>query len=314
MLLLVTNSDDLTADWLVLELQRRQAAFVRFNTDDYPIEATLHWTTTDARLEIGDTLIRASEVSAVWWRRPVPPAMPHTRPPAEAAWASGEALAGLDGFWHAIQAHWVSHPAAIAAADSKLEQLARAQRSGFTVPRSLVTNDPRRARDFVGELPSAVVKSMRSGRVPGDSDGGLLFTSSVTSADLDEAADIFGPEPYFFQETVAKDYELRVTVIGERAFACRIDSTGIADADSDWRQGAIEAIPHSATDLPYELADRCVRLTQSYGLRFSAIDLAFTPDGQHVFFELNANGQWAWVERLTDLPLAARLADELLQT
>jgi hypothetical protein len=37
-------------------------------------------------------------------------------------------------------------------------------------------------------------------------------------------------------------------------------------------------------------------------------------NGGYTFFELNPNGQWAWVERLTGLPLAARLADELLGT
>jgi hypothetical protein len=40
--------------------------------------------------------------------------------------------------------------------------------------------------------------------------------------------------------------------------------------------------------------------------------LARRPDGGYTFFELNPNGQWAWVEQLTGLPIAAALAEELL--
>lgn len=52
-------------------------------------------------------------------------------------------------------------------------------------------------------------------------------------------------------------------------------------------------------------------MTHSYGLRFAAIDLARRTDGGYTFFELNPNGQWAWVEQMTGLPLRAALANEL---
>jgi glutathione synthase/RimK-type ligase-like ATP-grasp enzyme len=80
----------------------------------------------------------------------------------------------------------------------------------------------------------------------------------------------------------------------------------------DWRLGDVGRLPHAAVELPAEVGDRCLELTASYGLRFAAIDLAETPDGQYVFFEINPNGQWAWVEQACGLPLASHLADELL--
>ena len=36
-------------------------------------------------------------------------------------------------------------------------------------------------------------------------------------------------------------------------------------------------------------------------------------DDRFVFFEINPNGQWAWIEQLTGQPLSAALADELLR-
>jgi hypothetical protein len=46
-------------------------------------------------------------------------------------------------------------------------------------------------------------------------------------------------------------------------------------------------------------------------LAFAAIDLARRPDGGYTFFELNPNGQWAWLEQRTGIPLRSRLADLL---
>ena len=36
MILIITNKEDLTADYVVLELTRRNIPFFRFNTEDYP--------------------------------------------------------------------------------------------------------------------------------------------------------------------------------------------------------------------------------------------------------------------------------------
>ena len=81
---------------------------------------------------------------------------------------------------------------------------------------------------------------------------------------------------------------------------------------TDWRRGDVDKLDHWVEPLPTDLADRCIRLVADYGLAFGAIDLARTPDDQWVFFELNPNGQWAWLEHKTGLPLSAALADLLL--
>jgi glutathione synthase/RimK-type ligase-like ATP-grasp enzyme len=229
----------------------------------------------------------------------------------EAAWASGESVAALEGFFHAVEARWVSRPSAIAAADSKMEQLIRAKRTGFDVPESLVTNDRVEARQFLIDNDGAICKTLASARVPTPDGTALFYTSVVSLDDLDDGRP-FGPEPYLLQQQIPKRYELRVTVIGDHAYACRIDSQDNSDSRVDWRLGDVEGMAHAVERLPADIAQWCVALTHSYGLRFSAIDLARRPDGAYVFFELNPSGQWAWIEKLCGLPLAAALADELL--
>jgi glutathione synthase/RimK-type ligase-like ATP-grasp enzyme len=311
-LLLVTHREDLTADWLVWELESRGAAFIRFNTEDYPTRALLEWTTQDVTLELVSGSVRCAEVDAVWWRRPLEPHMPAEMPEAEARWAATEAAGALTAVWRSMDAHWVNAPTANADADCKPEQLVRAARCGLDVPATLLTNSAGALRRFLTRHPSAVCKSLRDPRVPQDGEDRLFFTSALALADVDDLGDL-GPEPYLFQALVPKRYDIRVTVIGDRAWSCRIESQDVAASAVDWRRGPIEQLPHAVEELPPAIARRCVELAHSYGLRFAAIDLVRRDDGGYSFLELNPNGQWVWVERLTSLPLRARLADELLR-
>ena len=306
--MLVTNRDDLTADWLVLELEARGAPFVRLNTEDYPTRAALTWTLEGATLSGPAGDIGGAEIDAVWWRRPLAPHMPAQLPEPEARWAASEAAAALDGFWRTIGGRWVNRPASNAQAGNKLEQLARAQRIGFDVPPTLVTNDPDAAREFAAVQAEVVCKALHEGAVPHDGGLGAFRTSRVSGGEL--AA--IGPEPCLIQTLVPKRYDVRVTVIGDASWSCSIDSQAEPEARVDWRVPPTADLRHTVEDLPADIARRCVDLTHSYGLRYAAIDLARRPDGGFTFFELNPNGQWAWVEQRTELPLRARLADELL--
>lgn len=46
-------------------------------------------------------------------------------------------------------------------------------------------------------------------------------------------------------------------------------------------------------------------------LSFGALDFLVTSSGDWVFLEINPNGQWAWIEDKTGLPIAAAIADAL---
>ena len=190
----------------------------------------------------------------------------------------------------------------------------RAGRLGFDVPATLITNNPVELTAFAAAHDEIVCKSLKRPQVPAPTSNGverMLYTRSLDASLLSDLTG-FGPEPYLFQERVAKRFDVRVTVVGSRVFACRISSQEVAAGAVDWRQADTDALQHDATELDPSVNQACIELTSSYGLRFAAIDLALRPDGGCTFFELNPNGQWAWVEQLTGLPIAAALADELL--
>ena len=111
MILIVTNRSDHTADWLILELQRRRSEYVRFNTEDYPGDVRLAWTPSGGQLlKLRDREIDLGQVGAVWYRRPMPPAAGLWSSPQRARWAMGESREALRGVWRTLDALWVNHP------------------------------------------------------------------------------------------------------------------------------------------------------------------------------------------------------------
>jgi glutathione synthase/RimK-type ligase-like ATP-grasp enzyme len=314
MVLVVTNRDDLTADWLLIELQRRGAKFARFNTEDYPRDVALSWSPAGhATLRLPDENVALDEVQAVWFRRPLVPQAPEGVDDELAMWAVREAQEALDGLWRTLDARWVNHPDANLLAGCKPEQLRRAARAGFDVPRTLVTNDAEQLHAFAMSCDSQLVcKPLYDGWVASARTDRVFWTTKFDFADADDFDDL-GGEPYLFQALVPKRYDVRVTVIGNDAFAVAIGSQEVRGSEIDWRRGAAEHLEHRVEALPLALERRCVDFVSGYGLAFGAIDLARRPDDGYTFFELNPNGQWAWLEQRTDLPLRARLADLLLE-
>lgn len=312
MLLIVTNREDLTADWLILELERRAVDFVRFNTEDYPHDIPVAWTpAAGATITVRGRLIRAADVTATWWRRPVRPRLAPGLDPASEAWAAREAAEALQAFWHAVGGEWVSHPDSIRRASSKPRQLIDAAELGFDVPDTVITNERGALADLCNRAPDGVVcKPLTHGRVTDGPDGRLFFTRLIT----DDMPLTLATDPFLFQARIPKAYDVRVTVVGDELFATRIDSQAAAGAAVDWRRGRPGELRHSPEELPDDLRDLCCRLTRHYGLRFGAIDLARRPDGGYTFFEINPNGQWAWIEQRTGVPLRARLADMLTRS
>jgi glutathione synthase/RimK-type ligase-like ATP-grasp enzyme len=286
---------------------------VRFNTEDYPAATVLQWSSAGAACLRGPTYdVDLDEVSAVWYRRPVPPVLGDNLSGEQRAWATAESREALEGVWRTLNARWVNHPDRNDPASSKPVQLREARRLGFRVANTLITNDPDAAREFVAAQASgAVVKPLRSGRLRVDGEERIFFTTHLTAAD-DVPFGRLGTEPYLFQAHVAKSADVRVTVIGDEAFAVRIHSQEETATQTDFRRTDPTLLRHEPFELPVETARRCVTLVHDAGCLFGAIDLAESPDGSYVFFENNPGGQWAWIEQMTRLPLRSRLADLLL--
>jgi glutathione synthase/RimK-type ligase-like ATP-grasp enzyme len=320
MILIITNRQDQTADYLILELKRRKVDYFRFNTEDYPQNAQISWLLDDSGVD-GQFIfprrhIRFEEIKSIWYRRPVPPqANPIITDQENRSFIVDESQVALDGVWKTIECFWVSHPDNIRIAENKLYQLKIAQQVGFNIYPTIVTNYPDDALSFYqSQSVDIVYKPIRHGRLDRGEQIGLVFTSRV---ETEHAAAFQKIElaPVLFQKYVHKSVELRVTVIGDQVFAVKIFSQKHQDAMDDWRKANPDDLPHESCDLPETIKSQCVRLLRALGLQFGAIDLILTPKGEFIFLEINPNGQWAWLQQLCpEIPLRESLADLLINT
>jgi glutathione synthase/RimK-type ligase-like ATP-grasp enzyme len=229
-----------------------------------------------------------------------------------AAWEWSEALEGF--LAHIPFQRWINHPTRNASASHKIEQLTRAKKAGFKTPDTLLTQNPGLAREFWNNHPTGIiVKPLASGYIEREnaSEDTLIYTNEVPLQEL-ENDEVIRQCPTLFQERIRKSADLRVIYLDGRSVAVKLTA-----ADSNDRQ-RLDIRRHNMRDVDYQTiklqaqdADRIGGLVGSYELRFAALDFALDEQGNLVFFEINPNGQWAWLDLEAKTDIAALFVESL---
>lgn len=210
------------------------------------------------------------------------------------------------------EAFWVNPLASDPRADLKPVQLAAAVRAGLTIPRTLISNDPSQIRCFLEELRGRTVyKPFHGSQWEDDDLMAVLLTNEVTVEDLprDETLRL---TPGIFQERIDKAHELRVTVMGSHVVTARLVTQESAATRLDWRMPGVKTRVEPDR-LPRRVEQACRRLMRDLGIVFGCFDFIVTPDGEHVFLEVNPAGQFLWVEEAQpEIRLLAPFVDFLL--
>jgi hypothetical protein len=327
---IVTDVFDAHADIVLKVLAAMGHDAVRVNSSDLPLNTVLHarngagrWS-GGLRVTANDRVLDWEHVTAVWWRKPAGYGLSQRLSERERDFAEQELDHVVRGLWATLDCYWMSRPAAIAEASYKIEQLARAARAGFAVPRTLVTSDPDAVRAFAAECAAGIVYKvltdpLLAARRTHERDRTawpVPLVVSTTPIDVERSDDLEALRelPGLFQEYVPKRVEHRVTVIGDDVFVAEIDSQRDDDARVDWRAGALQDSFFAPGSLPDDVVRRCVELVRSYDLQFGALDLIETDDGRHVFLEVNPNGQFLFVEdRIPQFRMAEAMATRLVR-
>ena len=305
--LVVTNLDDPTADFVIVELHDRGVPVVRFDSGDFPaaLSCSAAIGDTDGWRGSVQTPSRCAELDSVrsmYYRRPSGFTFPHLDRQDE-RFAAAQARYGLGGILTSLPGClYVNHPNRIGDAEYKPAGLAAAAAAGFMLPPTLITNVPEDARAFLKEHGRAIFKPLS---VPLYLVDGKAQTVPVTEVTADEIDDSVTGTMHLFQKRVDKVADIRVTVIGERTFAVRIDS-GLLDWRTDYSTHT-----YTPVTAPPEVERAMRAYLRHFGLVFGAFDFALTESGEWVFIECNPSGQWAWMEPPTGLPMTAALADLL---
>lgn len=303
MILIITHKTDFTADFVVNELNQRRIAYRRLNCEDL--------LSSDFSIKFDEgfkySILGEADYQSVWFRRTKLPEVKGLTG-EETAYVLGEIDEFFKNLFSILSAKWLSPPAAVYEAENKLLQLKTAQRLGFIIPETLVTNSKRELKDFYqAKDRDIIVKPISQTRVSYNENSAFIFTNRVPQSLMDEI-ERFDLTPCIFQRNILKDYEIRATVVGEKVFAAAVYSQVDDNTKTDWRRKRLEFVE---TQIPAEIQNLCVRLLKELNLGFGAIDLIKTPGGEYVFLEINPNGQWAWIENQTGQKISDAIIEYL---
>ena len=324
--LIISHSGDLHADLLMPLLAGRGHPPFRINLDtfprDYQLCQRMQGGQPGARLRHlpGGEWLDLRQVGAVWLRKPAEYAYAsEDLGPQERAYAKLETDQAMFSLLYSLDCYWLSHPLALRGAQWKGEQLERAARMGFRVPDTLITNVADDVRAFRAAVGGPIIfkamstPTLASEAVAADEQISRgIATTVIDDAMLDEL-DAVGEVSCQFQEYIAKQYELRVTVIGDALFAARLHTQDDARTAIDSRDMSAP-IRYEACVLSPHIHQRCLDFVHSYGLQYGALDLIVTPEDEYVFLEHNPVGQFLYVQQLIPaFGLLECVADKLIE-
>lgn len=313
MIALFSNGDDVHATAVASSLSASGTQHVRVDTErllDAEVELRLQFEDRRepiARVAIDRTTLDASDITAALYRRPLPPLSRLGVDVGAETFIARETEAAFDGFCVQVpRERWVSSPSSIIAARSKLHQLDVARTLGLTVPETLVTTSPSAARDFVRAHPTGVIVKVLSRSLVQRGQTFSVIRTSLLDSDNIATLDRVRACPTLFQAFIPKASEIRATIIGDEVFGCEIVA-GSAGGAIDYRND-LEGCVLRPVEISSIIRARLSAMMHHFHLRYAAVDLIVTPLGEYVFLEMNASGQWLWIEERTGLALTAAVA------
>lgn len=319
MIVIFTEKQDVHADLVESKLWARGERVVRFDWADFPMRASLsvEWRGADKHVVLRTDAgpVDLTDCTAAWLRRPGRPIVSRDiKAPFLQGYVDDECFRVIQDTCNALDTRWLPGTfAAIRRADNKQLQLTLASEIGFEIPPTLITSDPAEFLEFYRRHDGNLIDKLPSTVLPASQLTGnelMRFTQPVTTRDVGYARRLRF-SPVLFQRNIAKKFELRITVVEDEVLAAEIHSQATYRTQIDWRHYDWDHTPYRIHTLPDDIRNKCVELTRRLDLRFGAIDMIVTPEGNYVFLEINPSGQWRWIEDQCGLPISDALCDVL---
>jgi glutathione synthase/RimK-type ligase-like ATP-grasp enzyme len=270
---------------------------LRDATDTLSIQWSPHDGPPSGSISFADWTVNFDELTGVYFRNvPFDDLSDETGDPIDNAYPriDPQIAAALNG----LQCRVVNRPAATYSNRSKPYQSLMIRQIGFGIPKTLITNEPRAARQFYYECEGKVVRKSLSGV--------RSIVRRMNEKDLDGLA-LLEQGPAQFQEYLPGD-NIRVHVVGERLFAVRIQCDAVDYRYAGQEGYARRMIP---AKLHEDLETNCVRLAKEFGLAMAGIDLKETPAGEYFCFEVNTSPAFPFYESVARPVIADALAEFL---
>lgn len=313
--LVISNKSDLTSDFVIKRLKERNIEFYRFNTEELTKTCSISLDFNLNKFFLTDLIsnrqFNLKEFSSVYFRRPELPSLNSKElSDGESSFLKSEISYTLEGVYKILKdAYWVSPIYAIREAENKIFQLELAKSIGFTIPDSIVTNSFEDSISFYKRNNgNCIIKPIKSGLIEDECNSKVVFTNILKNKPISKKQIKISPN--FFQSHIQKIGDVRVTIVGKKAFTTLIHSQENTQTQVDWRKGE-NTLKHTKIKLPIEILRKCTKLLSLLNLRFGAIDFILDEQNNFIFLEINPNGQWAWIEKQTGYEISNEIVNLL---
>jgi glutathione synthase/RimK-type ligase-like ATP-grasp enzyme len=252
--------------------------------------------------------IFSDEVSVIWYRRPGKPYdnVPLGERPSRGVqrFVADQWATWIEALELIPKVAWINPLGTASLMENKIRQLHLARIIGFKTPETIITNDPVAVSDFRVRWSNKIVaKALFSPLIEEEDSDHFIFTTLIdTKATTDDSS--VRVCPTIFQRAVLPKIDYRVTVVGRKLFAVRIEGD---DIPVDWRTQK-DGLRFIQCTLPRQIEELCLRYVLQAGLIFGAIDLIEHKE-EFYFLEINPSGEWGWLQKPTGLPIAETLCD-----
>jgi len=317
MILILSNKYDISVDYVVRLLLKNEVKFLRINTEDLvdrKVSAIFpRFSYKVEKKNIFYDLVH--ELRSVWFRRPGRPFefTPKECRPSESVvmFAENQWHAFIEGLKCIDNVFWINDPDKNHIAENKVYQLKFAQETGLRIPKTCITNDKEEAMHFIQECGGKIVaKALYSPLIEEASKDYFIFTNIIESIEDIQGCE-FSLAPTIFQELLTEKTDYRLTIVGNDCFSVKVIRESNKGISEDWRI-IKEGLKFQPCSLPVDITDKCIAMVKKLGLVFGAIDLVQVSN-EFYFLEINPNGEWAWLQKESGLPIAETLVSYLIK-
>jgi glutathione synthase/RimK-type ligase-like ATP-grasp enzyme len=242
--------------------------------------------------------------SVIWGRQPYRVQSPDAAVTEDAGFTERQRYSFQLGLIECLETiegvRWINKPSHQRLAECKLLQLTTALTVCLRTPETVVTSDPGVVRNFLKGRSEIVVKPLQADRWDyRDKKSRSAFATVLEAEDISQLPDQdISARVAIYQEQVRKRADVRVVVLGQRAFAFNVIQKNDPGIDSPFSLGELGAMKVEPVELTAREEDRICALVKAMGLEFATVDLALDENGQYVFLDLNPSGQWLFLEVL----------------
>ena len=209
---------------------------------------------------------------------------------------------------------WINNPNNTITAENRLYQLLVAQKIGFRIPDTSITNIPSSGIRFCNEHPKkAIAKVLHHHEIIYKEFSHRFPTSAIAANSISNTNGI-KYAPVILQERITSKEEIRITVVKSKVFPIRITAAKSKSKYSDLHKIEERFLNFEHFNIEKNIKKLCIKLNKEMGLLLSSIDLMVDNKGQIYFLEINPIGDWNWLEKHVDLPITDSVSQLILNS